>query len=103
MVSLDTTANELVQMLLDGYNNQEDPKHYCLHVVRKSLQGSTESDKPLEGSESPLRVQMSWPKDGSRMFVLRRNISFTLSMKSRVSEESVLYVTTVTHLARLCD
>ncbi|XP_047481210.1 uncharacterized protein LOC125033600 [Penaeus chinensis] len=83
LVSYRTTAEELVQLLLNCYSSKENPKNYAVHEVNKNPY----SDRPLEPEEFPLLVQSEWPRASRHncAFVLRRNVSYSLSLKSRVS------------------
>ncbi|KAK8720307.1 hypothetical protein OTU49_013421, partial [Cherax quadricarinatus] len=83
LVSYRTTAEQLVQLLLNCYSNKENPQHYILHEVNKNPY----SDRPLRCDECPLVIQSDWPRASraNLSFVLRRNISYALSLKSRVS------------------
>ncbi|XP_027218542.2 uncharacterized protein [Penaeus vannamei] len=83
LVSYRTTAEELVQLLLNCYSSKENPKNYAVHEVNKNPY----TDRPLEADEFPLLVQSEWPRASRHnyAFVLRRNVSYTLSLKSRVS------------------
>lgn len=82
-MSYRTTAEELVQLLLNCYSSKENPKNYAVHEVNKNPY----SDRPLEADEFPLLAQSEWPRASRHnyAFVLRRNVSYTLSLKSRVS------------------
>ncbi|KAG7174086.1 Afadin-like 2, partial [Homarus americanus] len=81
LVSYRTTAEELVQLLLNCYSNKENPKHYTVHEVNKSPY----SDRPLRPDECPLLVESEWPRAAraNLALVLRRNVSYALSLKSR--------------------
>ncbi|XP_064110963.1 polycomb protein Pcl-like [Macrobrachium nipponense] len=83
LVSYRTTAEELVQLLLNCYGNKENPMHYSVHEVNKNPY----TDRPLRPDECPLSVQSEWPRATRQnyAFVLRRNVSYALSLKSRVS------------------
>ncbi|XP_066956500.1 uncharacterized protein [Macrobrachium rosenbergii] len=83
LVSYRTTAEELVQLLLNCYGNKENPMHYSVHEVNKNPY----TDRPLRPDECPLSVQSEWPRANRQnyAFVLRRNVSYALSLKSRVS------------------
>ncbi|XP_068215003.1 uncharacterized protein [Palaemon carinicauda] len=83
LVSFRTTAEELVQLLLNCYGNKENPMHYSVHEVNKNPY----TDRPLRLDECPLSVQSDWPRATRQnyAFVLRRNVSYALSLKSRVS------------------
>lgn len=83
LVSYRTTAEELVQLLLNCYSSQESPRHYAVHEVNKCPY----SDRPLRPDEYPLLVQSEWPRPArlNYAFVLRRNANYALSLKSRIS------------------
>ncbi|XP_045597170.2 uncharacterized protein [Procambarus clarkii] len=83
LVSYRTTAEELVQLLLNCYNNKENHNHYIVHEVNNSPY----SDRPLRPEECPLLVQSEWPRAAraNMAFVLRRNVAYALSLKSRLS------------------
>ncbi|XP_071534794.1 uncharacterized protein [Panulirus ornatus] len=83
LVSYRTTAEELVQLLLNCYSNKDNPKHYTVHEVNKNPY----SDRPLQPDECPLLVQSEWPRAAraNMAFVLRRNVNYALSLKSRLS------------------
>ncbi|KAK7073738.1 hypothetical protein SK128_011523 [Halocaridina rubra] len=83
LVSYRTTAEELVQLLLNCYSNKENPNHYAVHEVNKNPY----TDRPLRPDECPLSVQSEWPRASRQnySFVLRRNVAYALSLKSRVS------------------
>ncbi|CAL4073828.1 unnamed protein product [Meganyctiphanes norvegica] len=83
LVSYRTTSEELTQLLLNCYGNKESPKHYAVHEVCKTPYG----DRQLRPDEHPLLVQSEWSKKDKTnySFVLRRNIAYALSLKSRMS------------------
>lgn len=83
MVSYNTTANELIQLLLNCYNLNEDPRHYCIHEVCRS----SSVDRRVDPNQRPVLLQALWPKEARSLwsFVLRRNVNYALNMKSRVS------------------
>ena len=82
LVSYRTTSEELVQLLLNCYNNKECPKHYTIHEVCKEPY----RDRELMQDEHPLMVQSEWPRANRVNFalVLRRNVLYALSLKTRV-------------------
>ena len=90
MVSYRTTSEDLVQLLLNCYNSKESPKHFTLHEVCKNPY----SDSPINPEQYPLTIQGDWPKNKKNeySFVLRRNLNYALSLKSRVSIKIVLLV-----------
>ncbi|XP_071534792.1 uncharacterized protein [Panulirus ornatus] len=83
LVSYRTTAEELVQLLLNCYSNKDNPKHYAVHEINKNPY----RDRPLRPDECPLLVQSEWPRAArpNMAFVLRRNVNYALSLKSRIS------------------
>ncbi|XP_068215004.1 uncharacterized protein [Palaemon carinicauda] len=83
LVSYRTTSEELVQLLLNCYNNKESPRHYAVHEVIKCPY----SDRQLRHDDYPLLIQSEWPRNArqNHSFVLRRNANYALSLKSRIS------------------
>lgn len=83
LVSYRTTAEELVQLLLNCYSSKENPKNYAVHEVNKNPY----SDRPLEADEFPLLVQSEWPRASRHnyAFVLRRNMSRNVFLRAKTT------------------
>ncbi|XP_042861634.1 uncharacterized protein LOC122246902 [Penaeus japonicus] len=83
LVSYRTTAEELVQLLLNCYNSKEPPTNYEVHEVNKNPY----SDRPLQPDEFPLLVQSEWPKAARHnyAFVLRRNVSRNVFLRAKTT------------------
>ena len=83
MVSYNTNCEEVIQLLLNCYNSHESAKHFSLHEVCKTPY----CDSPINPNVCPLSVQAAWAKTNKNnyQFVLRRNLNYALSLKSRVS------------------
>ncbi|XP_063589548.1 uncharacterized protein LOC134766558 [Penaeus indicus] len=83
LVSYRTTAEELVQLLLNCYSSKENPNNYAVHEVNKNPY----SDRPLEPDEFPLLVQSEWPRASRHnyAFVLRRNMSRNVFLRAKTT------------------
>lgn len=82
LVSYRTTAEELVQLLLNCYSSKENPKNYAVHEVNKNPY----SDRLLDPDEFPLLAQSEWPRASRHnyAFVLRRNMSRNVFLRAKV-------------------
>lgn len=80
LVSDRTTAEEVVQLLLNCYDRRENKHYYAIHEVRRS---PNYNDRILLPDEKPLEVKSKWPRDRQAefVFVLRRNMSQALSLR----------------------
>lgn len=80
LVSERTTAEDVVQLLLNCYNRRDNKYYYAIHEVRRS---PNYSDRMILPEELPLEVKNKWPRDRQAefVFVLRRNMSQALSLR----------------------
>ncbi|XP_045619963.2 uncharacterized protein [Procambarus clarkii] len=80
LVSERTTAEEVVQLLLNCYNRRDNKYYYAIHEVRRSPEYS---DRIILAEERPLEVKGRWPRDRQAefVFVLRRDMSQALSLR----------------------
>ncbi|ROT72306.1 hypothetical protein C7M84_009305 [Penaeus vannamei] len=83
LVSYRTTAEELVQLLLNCYSSKENPKNYAVHEVNKNPY----SDRLLDPDEFPLLAQSEWPRASRHnyAFVLRRNMSRNVFLRAKTT------------------
>ncbi|XP_050706500.1 uncharacterized protein LOC126991895 [Eriocheir sinensis] len=83
LVSYRTTAEELVQLMLNCYNSKESPARYAVHEVCEKPY----SDRPLRRDEYPLLVQSEWPRAlrPRLSLVLRRTAAYGIGLQPRTS------------------
>ncbi|XP_047117461.1 uncharacterized protein LOC124798203 [Schistocerca piceifrons] len=72
LVSERTTADELLQMLLNCCGSQERVEQFSLYESSRAQ----EYQRKLHPDDCPLRVQQCWPLDGDLHFIVRRNAEF---------------------------
>ncbi|KAK8376453.1 hypothetical protein O3P69_009834 [Scylla paramamosain] len=80
LVSDRTTAEDVVQLLLNCYSRRDNKTYYAIHEVRRSPEFS---DRMIQAEERLLEVKARWPRDRQAefVFVLRRNMAQALSLR----------------------